>query len=204
MTTDALGWELCDPHYVPPMWTPPVRRPWQAGYAEEASRREEAMFKSRWAPRENFGCVFARGQLWVLGGRGDGDELLDDVWGEVERSDTEFNTAFSAKSPNFRGLVLFCIGADFYTEIRIFQHFFSRTTRFAFICTAPISKFEQTCVKLFLTFVQIWKKKKSLFEILKYFSTVFIEISTDFDQNFTEFSLNILKNDERSTKLLNF
>ena len=40
----------------------------------------------------------------------------------VERFDTEFNPDFSAKSPNFRGLVLFCIEADFCTQIRILQH----------------------------------------------------------------------------------
>ena len=52
----------------------------------------------------------------------------------VERFDTEFNHDFSAKSPNFRGLALFCIEADFCTQIRILQHF-SRTVRFAILCT---------------------------------------------------------------------
>ena len=37
----------------------------------------------------------------------------------VERFDTEFNPDFSAKSPIFRGLVLFYIEADFCTQIRI-------------------------------------------------------------------------------------
>ena len=58
----------------------------------------------------------------------------------VESFDTEFNTDFSAKSPNFRGLVLFCIEADFCIQIRILQHF-SRSTRFKNLCTAPNSKF---------------------------------------------------------------
>ena len=83
--------------------------------------------------------VCARGR-----GERDGDALrvrLRRAGGLVERFDTEFNTDFSGKSPNFRGLVLFCIEADFCTQIRIFQHF-SRTTRFAILCTAPISKFE--------------------------------------------------------------
>ena len=40
----------------------------------------------------------------------------------------------------FRRLVLGCIDADFCVQICIFQHF-SRSTRFAFFCTAPISKF---------------------------------------------------------------
>ena len=58
------------------------------------------------------------------------------------------NPAFSAISPNFTGLVLFCIEADFCTQIRILQHF-SRTTRFAILCTAPISKFAKNFVKPF-------------------------------------------------------
>ena len=97
----------------------------------------------------------------------------------VERFDTEFNPDFSAKSPNFRGLVLFCIEADFCTQIRIFQHF-SRTTRFALLCTAPISKFEQNFVKLCLDFLPNFCKNH-------YFPKFFIEFCTDFDQNFTEF-----------------
>ena len=97
----------------------------------------------------------------------------------VERFDTEFNPDFSAKSPNFRGLVLFCIEADFCTQIRILQHF-SRTTRFAILCTASISKFELNFVKLFRIFAQNFAKNR-------YFSTFFIEFCTDFDQNFTEF-----------------
>ena len=47
-------------------------------------------------------------------------------------------------------------------------------------CTAPISKIEQNFVKLFRIFVQNSAKNR-------YFSTFFIEICTDFDQNFTEF-----------------
>ena len=43
------------------------------------------------------------------------------VRGLDEKIDTEFNPDFSAKSPNFKGLVLFCIEADFCTEIRILQ-----------------------------------------------------------------------------------
>ena len=78
---------------------------------------------------------------------------LHEVADLVERFDTEFNPDFSAKSPNFRGLVLFCIEADFCTQIRILQHF-SRTTRFAMLCTAPISKFEQNFVKLSRIFAQ--------------------------------------------------
>ena len=80
--------------------------------------------------------------VWAVALAGCGLERLaavrdHDVQALVERFDTEFNTDFSAKSPNFRGLVLFCIEADLCIQIRIFQHF-SRTTRFAILCTAPI------------------------------------------------------------------
>ncbi len=101
----------------------------------------------------------------------------------VKRFDTEFNPEFSAKSPNFRGLVLCCIEADFCVQIRtyvrILQHF-SRTTRFAILCIAPISKFEQNFVKLFRIFAKNFAKKR-------YFSTLFMEFCTCFNQNFTEF-----------------
>ena len=110
----------------------------------------------------------------------------------VERFDTEFNPDFSAKSPNFRRLVLFCIEADFCTQIRILQHF-SRTTRFAILCTDSISNFQQIFVKLFRIFAQNSTKNH-------YFSTFFIYFCTDFDQNFAEFSPNIPKNDEQSQK----
>ena len=112
-----------------------------------------------------------RGGVGVAAGRGAG---------LVERFDTEFNPDFSAKSPNFRGLVLFCIEADFCTQIRILQHNFSRTTRFAILCTDSISKFHQNFVKLFRIFAQNFAKNA-------YFSTFFIYFCTDFDQNFTEF-----------------
>ena len=52
----------------------------------------------------------------------------------VERYDTVSFSDFSAKLSNFRGLVLFCIEADFCVQIRIFQHF-SRSTRLTFLCT---------------------------------------------------------------------
>ena len=57
---------------------------------------------------------------------------------------------------------------------------FSRATRFAILCTAPISKFEQMFVKLFRIFAQNSAK-------VRYFSTFFIEFCTDFDQKFAEF-----------------
>ena len=44
------------------------------------------------------------------------------VWNLVERFDTELFSDFSAESSNFRGLVLFCIDADFCVQILILQH----------------------------------------------------------------------------------
>ena len=82
----------------------------------------------------------------------------------VEKFDTEFNSDFSAKSPNFRGLVLFCIEADFCTQIRIFQHF-SRTTRFAILCTSAISKFKKKFVKLFRIFAENFAKFSLFFNV---------------------------------------
>ena len=66
----------------------------------------------------------------------------------VERFDTEFNSDFSAKSPNFRGLVLVCIEANFCIQIRILQHF-SRSTKKSHLCTALNSKFQSKIVQLF-------------------------------------------------------
>ncbi len=49
---------------------------------------------------------------------------------------------------NFGRLVLFCIKANFCDQILIFQHF-SRSTRFANLCTAQISKFQEKRVQNF-------------------------------------------------------
>ena len=107
---------------------------------------------------------------------------LNAVWLLVERFDTEFNPDFSAKSPNFRGLALFCIEADFCTQIRIFQHF-SRSTRFSHFCTAFIckirfkhrSKFCKNCT-FFVNFHYFCSK-----------STFFAPILMNFSRNFTDF-----------------
>ena len=50
--------------------------------------------------------------------------------------------------PNFERLVLFCIEAKFCNQILIGKHF-SRSTRFAILCTAQISKFRLKIVKFF-------------------------------------------------------
>ena len=60
----------------------------------------------------------------------------------VKKFDTESFSDFSAKSSNFPGLVLCCINADLCDQILIFQHF-SRSTRFAILCTAQISNFSE-------------------------------------------------------------
>ena len=65
----------------------------------------------------------------------------------VERFNTELFSDFSAESSNFRGLVLFCIDADFCVQILILQHF-SRSTRFTFLHTAPCSTFADFSVFL--------------------------------------------------------
>ena len=102
----------------------------------------------------------------------------------VERFDIELNSDFSAKSLKFTGFVLFCIEADFCTQIRIFQHF-SRTTRFAILCTAPISKFEQNLVKRFFGFCTKILQKLAVFHR---FSSNFAPMLIKISRNFAEYS----------------
>ena len=71
----------------------------------------------------------------------------------VEKFDTELISDFSAKSSNFRRLVLSCINADFCVQILILQRF-SRSTRFSHLCTARNSKSSQFFVKILLKFIQ--------------------------------------------------
>mgnify|MGYP004024506713 CR=1 FL=1 len=59
----------------------------------------------------------------------------------VKRFDTESFSDFSAKLSNFRGLVLGCMDSYDSNQILILQGF-SRSTRFAILCTAQISKFQ--------------------------------------------------------------
>ena len=76
-------------------------------------------------------------------------DTYSEVRSLVERFDIESYSDFSAKSSNFRGLVLRCIKADFCDQILIFQHF-ARSRRYAILCTAQISKFQQKVGKRFL------------------------------------------------------
>ena len=53
------------------------------------------------------------------------------------------------KSPsNFERLVLGCIDSS-YSDQKLILLDFSRSTRFAFLCTAQISKFQQKTVQVF-------------------------------------------------------
>ena len=88
--------------------------------------------------------------------------------------------------PNFGRLVLFCIEADFCVQIRILQHF-SRSTRFANLCTAPDSKFQSKIAKLFS------KMNNELF-ILLHFLIEFCRFEVKFWWNFVGISPNFLEN----------
>ena len=63
----------------------------------------------------------------------------------VERFDTELFSDFSAKSSNFRRLVLSCINADFCVQGRIFQHF-SSSTFFSFAPFQIFLIFQDLCI----------------------------------------------------------
>ena len=69
----------------------------------------------------------------------------------VERFDIEPFSDFTTKRSNFGGLVLGCIDSHDSNQIVILQGF-ARSTRFAILCTAQISKFQQKFVKLFSKF----------------------------------------------------
>ena len=99
----------------------------------------------------------------------------------VEKIDTELFSDFSAKSSNFRRLVLSCINADFCVQILILQRF-SRSTRLPHLCTARSSKSSQIFVKLFHIFAEISAK----IAIFQQFSSNFAPISMKIFQNFAE------------------
>ena len=96
-----------------------------------------------------------------------------------ERFDIEPFSDFTTKWSNFRGLVLGCMDSYDSNQILILQGF-SRSTRFAILCTAQISKFQQKFVKLFSKFCLNFCKIAS-------FQHFFIEFCTDSDENFSEF-----------------
>ena len=80
---------------------------------------------------------FAASLRWALDWAG--DRL-------VERFDIEPFSDFTTKWSNFRGLVLGCMDSYDSNQILILQGF-SRSTRFAILCTAQISKFQQKLAK---------------------------------------------------------
>ena len=99
----------------------------------------------------------------------------------VERFDTELISKISAKSSNFRRLVLSCINADFCVQGLILQRF-SKSTRLPHLCTARNSKPSQIFIKLFNMFAEISAK----IAIFQQFSSNFASISMKFSQNFDE------------------
>ena len=99
----------------------------------------------------------------------------------VEKFDTELFSDFSAKSSNFRRLVLSCINADFCVQGLILQRF-SKSTRLPHLCTARNSKSSENFVKLFHIFAEISAK----IAIFQQFSSNFASISMKFSQNFDE------------------
>ncbi len=88
-------------------------------------------------------------------------------------------------------------------QIFILQGFL-RSTRFAILCTAQISKFQQNFVKLLHIFAQFFNKNR-------YFSTLIIKFCSDFDEIFSEFRSifqKMMKDDseilKNSVKIMNF
>merc|ERR1711965_482226 len=76
------------------------------------------------------------------------------------------------KSPQyFERLVLVCIDSYDSEKRRILQHF-SRSTRFAFLCTAQISKFQQ---KLRENFLHLFRKFSRIFQNFVIFCPEFHE-----------------------------
>ena len=88
------------------------------------------------------------------------------------------------------GLVLGCIDADFCVQMLILQHF-SRSTRFAILCTAPNSKSQQKFDQLFQISAEIsakiiifqqfsWNFPPILMKIYRHFAKYFRKWSTSF------------------------
>ena len=74
------------------------------------------------------------------------------------------------QAPNFEGLVLFCIEAKICIQILIFQYF-SRSRRFAILCTAQISKFQQKSRHNF------GKMNKFIFQFISFFAILTSKLS---------------------------
>ena len=99
------------------------------------------------------------------------------------------------KSPaKFERLVLGCMDSYDSNQIVILQDF-SRSTRFAILCTAQISKFHQKFVKLFSNFC---------LNFCKIAITLFHRILHRFWRKFIGISLNTLENVENFSNFRNF
>ena len=86
-------------------------------------------------------------------------------------------------SRNFGELVLGCIDSYDSEQRRILQPF-SRSTRFAFFCTAPISVIQQKFVILFSDVCCEFRKFASCCSISSFFGSILMSIS----RNFTNFT----------------
>ena len=84
-------------------------------------------------------------------------------------------------SRNFRRLVLGCIVSYDSVQWLILQGF-SRSTRFAFLCTAQISKFQQKFIKLFDIFTEFFCKICKILIKIIIFRTDFCEILSEFHE----------------------
>ena len=104
-----------------------------------------------------------------------------------EKFDTELFSDFSAKSSNFRRLVLGCIKAKFCVQIFMLLHF-SRSTRLPHLCTARNSKSSQIFVKLFHSFAEISAKIMIFLQISSNFAQISMKISQNFDEQFQKIS----------------
>ena len=88
------------------------------------------------------------------------------------------------KSPqNFERLVLVCIDSYDSEKRRILQHF-SRSTKFAFLCTAQISNFQQKTSWFFLHFFEKFRENFQNFVI---FQQNFDEFCPEFHETFSNF-----------------
>ena len=114
----------------------------------------------------------------------------------VERFDTELFSDFSAESSNFRGLVLFCIDADFCVQILILQHLQDpKTIRdlqdLQSFAPLQIQNLSKNSINFFQISVEIsakitifqqfsWNFPPSLMKIYRHFAKYFRKWSTSF------------------------
>ena len=101
---------------------------------------------------------------------------------ESLRCKIRYRTLVRAKSSNFRRLVLVSIEADFCIQTLIFQHF-SRSTRFAILCTAPNQINSEIFFNIFCGFVIFCKILRTFCKFL----LEFVDFRVDFYRNFTKF-----------------